>query len=176
GKEGLAGADDRSLIIGEEESAVLAAVTWNPHGPAHGGSKLVHAKRRFFRSEKIPGVERAVAQEVKETSMQFVGAGLDVYIHHGPSRAPELGAHGIGLDAKLRNGVGRRSVNETGLVGQILGKTVVVDAVEQIVILEWADAVGAEAAGSLIAGARCGGGSARGQHRQPGEEAAIQTQ
>ena len=108
--------------------------------------------------------------------MEIVGAVLDGNVQNCPARAAELCAHGIGLHPELLNRIRRRADYKARFIGEIFGQAVVINAVEQIVILIRAHAVGAEAAGALVAGARSGRGGAGREHRQAREIAAVQRQ
>ena len=96
-------------------------------------------------------IEFVVAEELPNVAMQAVGAGFDGGVEDGACGAAQLGAELAGLHLDLRDGVHRRQDDVVGAVEEVDGVGVVVDAVQQVVVLRGAQAVGGEGSGSGIA-------------------------
>src|SRR2546430_6977855 len=136
--------------------------------------KSVYAHMMFFFFFQAEDGIRDLTVTGVQTCALPICSGFDIDVHHRAPGASEFGAHGIGLDAELGDGVGRGSIHIARLVGQVLREAVVVDAVEQIAVLVGANAIRAEASGALIARSRSRGQRAGRQYRQAREEPAVE--
>src|SRR5262249_22489645 len=97
----------RALVSEKEEGLVAATVDLrDPHGTAHGGAKLMALKRVLGRGEKAPCVEPSIPVEVKQRSMNIVGAGFGDHVHYPAANIAVLGGKVVGLDAELLNRIG----------------------------------------------------------------------
>src|SRR3990172_8783489 len=77
------------------------------NGSAHAAAKLVADKRRLLVSiEKVPRIQRIVADEIKDFAIEGVAARLAHGIEHAAHGAPVLGAEGAGLYLELARTAG----------------------------------------------------------------------
>jgi hypothetical protein len=129
-----AGVEPRALPVGEEEGPVPA------DGAAQHDAMLVAAEARFGPGsrEHIAGVQRLVAEELENRSMQRVRARFLVHQDDAPVRAPKLRRRAVGLNAKLFNGVDDWVVSDLSGLGLKHA-----DAVVQVLADPWTAAVDA---------------------------------
>ena len=99
----------------------------------------------------IGRIEFIVAEELPDVAMQAVGAGLDGGVEHRTGGTAQLGAELAGLHLELLDGVHRRQDDVVGAVEEVDGVGVVVNAVQQVVVLRGAQAVGGKRARSGVA-------------------------
>ncbi len=134
---GLAGPDAQALVVGEEERLVL------DDRPAEGGAELVLREVRLRAAglvqEEVVRIEAIVAQELEHAAVEVVRARLDLQVHDAAERLTELGRVGAGLDLELLERVDAREDHDRLQPG-----LVVVDAVEHVVVVAGALAVGRE--------------------------------
>ena len=171
GGDGPAGA----FVVGKEEGTILHDRT------ADGNAELVALVDGLPVEgglEEAGGVELLVLEELPEGAVQGVGAGLGGDVHDGAAGAAELGGVGVDDEPELGDGVGR---GLDGLIREALvggAVEVVVDAVEQEVVPDRAEAVdvigafAAEGDGALIAGLRLA--NAGGEQGEIGVGAALE--
>lgn len=111
-----AGADDAGveaggLVIGKEESPVFA------EGAAEDEAELIAAEAglRAGSGKEVAGVEFFVAEELKESAVELVGAGLLVDHDDAAVGAAIFGGVAVDLDAELLDGV------DDGVEGDLAG-------------------------------------------------------
>src|ERR1035437_1442697 len=101
----------------------------------------------------IRGIEFIVAEKLPCRAMEAIGAGFDRSVENGARGTTQLGAEVSGLDLEFLDGIQRRQNDKVGSVEEVHGVGVVVDAVQQVVVLGGAQAVGGEGArGGIAAG------------------------
>ena len=93
----------QTFVGGEEKHAVAR------HGPAHRAAKMIALQFAFFHGKEILGVERIVTQELIQTALERVRAGLGHGVDHRAHVPPELGAEVAGLNAEFLERVGIRN-------------------------------------------------------------------
>ena len=90
----------------------------------------------------ISGVEFIVAEKLPGSAMEAVGAGFDGGVENRARGTAQFGAEVRCLDLEFLNSVERGQNNKVGSVEEVDGVGVVVDAVQQVVVLRGAKAVG----------------------------------
>src|SRR5262249_37166185 len=109
----------------EEEQLVL--FDWSTHAAA----KLILFERRLGGIEKVPSVERAVAQKLIRGPMQVIRARFGDRIHDGPIAA-ELGTVGVGENRELRNRLNTKRCAHDARSGTMVPETLNISAVQKI--------------------------------------------
>ncbi len=133
-----------ALVIYEEERLVL--YDWAAVEP----SELIAPKQGIVRRtlEEIPGVHCFIAEKLKDTAMIFVCAGFDDYVYDAANVAAKFRRVVTCLNFELLDGIHawRDNLRCSALRGLLI--TVVVHAVEQIVVVGNAHPAGRESAES----------------------------
>jgi hypothetical protein len=169
-------AKTRSREVGKEEGLWIGLPVKDRS--AKGDAKLVLPERRFNGGciEIIPGIQRGVAEKLKDISVIFVRAGLEEQVDGAAIAAP-IPRVGVGnvLGEFLNRLDGRKDLR-----GKAVVIVVIADAVEQQTIFLIAKAVEGEGCVAALHGIRDAGylllrrQSARTEANQFGEVAAIQ--
>ena len=139
----------QTFVIAEEEDLVL------DDGAAAGHAELIHAQLALLDSavvfKPVRGIEFIVAEKLPGRAMEAVGAGLDGGVQNRARGTAQFGAEVRCLDLEFLDRVQRRKNDKVGAVEEVDGVGVVVDAVQQVVVLRGAQAVGGECARGRIA-------------------------
>ncbi len=127
----------------------------NNHGPADSDPKLIlpqsallHASGIF---KPVSCIEHIVAEEFPSGTVELVGAGLNRGVENCGTGTAMLCAKTGGLNFEFLDCVDWRQNDEIRAVQEIHRVGVVVNAVEQIIVLCWAQTVGSESTGSSVA-------------------------
>lgn len=127
------GCDPRSLIIAENERAIL------DNRSAHRGAKLILPEWRTGLAGQVllppVGIQLRVLQDLKQSAMNTVGARLQADIQDAAGTAPILRTVAVGKDAHFADGFDGRAHYKSGLVQEVNDVDVVVNAIEQEIVL-----------------------------------------
>ncbi len=166
-----------TLIVTKEERLVLE------DRAAQGAAELILFEVRLGPAravvEEVVGIERVVPHELEGAAAQLVGPRLDLQVHDAAERAAELRGVGRGLHLELVERVDAREDDDRLQPG-----LVVVHAVEHVVVVARALAVGrerrggapGEAAGAVDVRSGDAAQDARDGARQVDEVAAVERQ
>src|SRR5947207_13975502 len=146
----------QAFKVTEEEDLVSAVKQmWDFDGSASRYSELILAVFTLFDSirvfEKVRSIKFIIAEKLPDGAVQFIGALFDRGIENGSSGPPKLCAEACGLDLEFLNGIDWGKNNKVRTIQEVHGVRIVVNAIEQIIVLRWPEAIGSEGAGGGIA-------------------------
>ena len=86
----------------------------------------------------VGGIELIVSEKFPTGAMETIGAGLDGGVENRGAGTSKLRAEVRGLNLEFLNRVDRRKDDEIRAVKEVHGVGIVVNAIEQVVVLRWA--------------------------------------